>query len=228
MAIYACSDLHGNGNLWNQIKDFLQPDDTLYYLGDAVDRGPDGWRILIEMLTDERVNFIVGNHEIMLADRIINPYDYDIANLHHHNGGKPTWLSAENDPEAMQVAYRIYSLPKYAIYENVNGLKIFMSHSGSTNIWDEKELIWDRHEYVRSKNDTEYDKIIHGHTPIEYLVDDLREVAQFFDIQHSLPDWEGGAYWYHGFRCDIDCLTAATHETVLLNLDTFEQKIFKV
>ena len=42
MATYACSDLHGNWELWAEIKKFLKPDDTLYYLGDATDRGPDG------------------------------------------------------------------------------------------------------------------------------------------------------------------------------------------
>ena len=32
MATYACSDLHGNWELWAEIKKFLKPDDTLYYL----------------------------------------------------------------------------------------------------------------------------------------------------------------------------------------------------
>ena len=35
----ACSDLHGNGELWDKIKDFLQPGDILFMLGDAGDRG---------------------------------------------------------------------------------------------------------------------------------------------------------------------------------------------
>ena len=58
MATYACSDLHGNWELWTEIKKFLKPDDTLYYLGDATDRGPDGWAILKEMLNDSRINYI--------------------------------------------------------------------------------------------------------------------------------------------------------------------------
>ena len=40
--------------------------------------------------------------------------------------------------------------------------------------------------------------------------------------------WEGGAYWYTEYRCDIDCLTVATGMTVLLNLDTFEEEIFVI
>ena len=43
-----------------------------------------------------------------------------------------------------------------------------------------------------------------------------------------MPEWEGGAYWYHGYRCDIDCCTIKTRQTVLLNLDTFDEEIFEL
>ena len=42
MSVYAFSDLHGNGILWDKIKSFLGEDDKAYFLGDACDRGPDG------------------------------------------------------------------------------------------------------------------------------------------------------------------------------------------
>ena len=46
MSVYALADLHGNGTIYNKIKNFLKPNDTVYFLGDAIDRGPDGWTIL--------------------------------------------------------------------------------------------------------------------------------------------------------------------------------------
>lgn len=46
MATYACADLHGQGWAWDAIKSRLAPSDYLYFLGDAVDRGPDGVRIM--------------------------------------------------------------------------------------------------------------------------------------------------------------------------------------
>lgn len=230
MATYACSDLHGNWELWAEIKKFLKPDDTLYYLGDATDRGPDGWVILKEMLKDSRINYIAGNHDVMLADRIARPYNYDAVSLHYSNGGEPTWMEAENDPEAKEIMAWIRKMPKYMVYENVDGLKIFMSHSGSTNIDDEEELIWDRSEYIINRNYTDYDVIVHGHTTIPHLIEDLEEVHKFYfgDEEFKRPEWEGGAYWYHGFRCDIDCCTIRTRQTVLLNLDTFDEEIFEV
>lgn len=231
MSVYACSDLHGNWELWTEIKKFLKPDDTLYYLGDATDRGPDGWAILKEMLNDSRINYIAGNHDIMLANRIGNPYNYDIASLHHSNGGHSTWLDAEEDPDAQNIKNKIRFLPLYAVYENVDGLKIFMSHSGSTNIDSREDLLWDRSEYITPKNHTEYDVIVHGHTTIPHLLEDLEEVYSFYFQENERPvfeEWEGGAYWYHGYRCDIDCCTIVTRQTVLLNLDTFDEEIFEV
>lgn len=37
---FACADLHGQYNLYKQIKNFLKEDDKVYFLGDATDRGP--------------------------------------------------------------------------------------------------------------------------------------------------------------------------------------------
>ena len=233
MSVYAFSDLHGNWELWNAIKNFLKPDDKCYYLGDATDRGPDGWAILKEMLNDEKITYIAGNHDIMLADRIARPNNYETVNLHYMNGGEPTWEAAENDPEAREIMLKIRKLPKYAVYENVNGLKIFMSHSGSTHIDNDEDLIWDRSEYIGTKNYSDYDVIVHGHTTIPHLIEDLEEIHRFYfqepeALQFKMPEWEGGAYWYHGYRCDIDCCTIKTRQIVLLNLDTFDEEIFEL
>lgn len=233
MAVYACSDLHGNWELWSEIKKFLKPNDTLYYLGDSTDRGKDGWAILKEMLNDERIHYIAGNHDIMLANRIGRPHDYHIASLHHSNGGFYTWEDAENDPDAEKIKNQIRRLPLYAVYENADGLKIFMSHSGSTHIDNDEDLIWDRSEYIDTKNHSEYDVIVHGHTTIPHLIEDLEEIHNFYFQKpeaelFKMPEWKGGAYWYHGYRCDIDCCTIKTKQTVLLNLDTFDEEIFEV
>ena len=55
MAVWVTTDLHGNYDLWAQIKEFLQEDDTLIFLGDAMDRGSRGFEIFMELLNDERV-----------------------------------------------------------------------------------------------------------------------------------------------------------------------------
>ena len=51
MARYACSDLHGRYDLAEQVIAHLNPSDTLYFLGDAIDRGPSSWDALMLLLT---------------------------------------------------------------------------------------------------------------------------------------------------------------------------------
>ena len=60
---YAVSDLHGQGQLWEQIKEYIDDTDTLYYLGDAIDRGPDGINIMLDLLKMPNVIYLKGNHE---------------------------------------------------------------------------------------------------------------------------------------------------------------------
>ena len=223
MAVYACSDLHGNWELWLAIKKFLKPEDKMFFLGDAADRGDSGWAILKEMLNDKRITYIAGNHDIMLADRIGNPNSYRIASLHHSNGGFPTWEAAENDPEAKEIMVKIRRLPKYAVYENADGLKIFMSHSGSTNIDNDEDLIWDRDHFLDPWPEDEiFQKaiIVHGHTPIPYLLEEIDPACRMGDI-------EAGALWYaDGKKCCIDCGAVFTGYCVLLNLDTWDEEVF--
>ena len=72
MKTVAFSDLHGNYKLWETIKNYYNDDDILIFLGDACDRGPDGIKIMLEMLKDKRVIYLMGNHE----DAFLNYVDY--------------------------------------------------------------------------------------------------------------------------------------------------------
>ena len=47
MSTYVFSDLHAQYNLWQQIKNFIKPDDLVFCLGDCVDRGPVGLEGLV-------------------------------------------------------------------------------------------------------------------------------------------------------------------------------------
>lgn len=65
---YVMSDIHGHmqrfRSVMKQIK--LQPEDTLYVLGDVIDRNPDGIRILRELMAMLNVKMTLGNHELMM------------------------------------------------------------------------------------------------------------------------------------------------------------------
>ena len=63
--IYVMSDLHGCYDKYiamlEKIK--LKYDDTLYILGDVIDRGPDGVKILLDMITHHNIVPLLGNHK---------------------------------------------------------------------------------------------------------------------------------------------------------------------
>ena len=67
--IYACSDIHGHYDQYVAMLSrlSLRPDDTLYILGDVIDRGVDGVKILQDMMARPNVVPILGNHEFTAA-----------------------------------------------------------------------------------------------------------------------------------------------------------------
>lgn len=91
MAIYVTSDAHGHVRALDEAlsKISLTSDDTLYVLGDMIDRGPDpvGVINLVRSLPNARV--LKGNHEQIMLDAIIgqDPLDAETWDI---NGGWTT------------------------------------------------------------------------------------------------------------------------------------------
>ena len=46
MAVYVMSDVHGLKDRYDRMIEYIHEEDTLYILGDVIDRGPDGIVIL--------------------------------------------------------------------------------------------------------------------------------------------------------------------------------------
>ena len=108
MATYAFSDLHSQYNLWKQIKEYIKPTDMVYCLGDCIDRGDAGLKILQEVIAAPNITLLRGNHEdfiLQIGQKIIDfaiENDYDLTkdwevvwncpsiNLWFSNGGNRT------------------------------------------------------------------------------------------------------------------------------------------
>ena len=75
--IYVMSDIHGNEPKFNSVMDQinLQPDDTLYILGDVIDRHPGGIKILRKLMAMPNVKMLLGNHEHMMLEAIAKQYN---------------------------------------------------------------------------------------------------------------------------------------------------------
>lgn len=228
---FAVSDLHGMKKLYDAIKDFLQPDDTVYCLGDCGDRGPKPWETIVAVYNDPQFIYIMGNHEDMLTDameEVINNHPtHRTFSLLRSNGGERTieeWQEIYNEDPYMGKSwyYNLCSLSIAEKYVNKNGDIIYLTHAGFTLPIEEAEdedLIWDRgHFHFLDWDEEKYPNvyIVHGHTPW-YLV------KQAHVRDYEIEDWTPNAYVYDkGHKICIDNASFVSGQTVLLDLDTFE------
>lgn len=89
MSTYCISDIHGNARFFEALLSFLplKDSDTLYILGDVIDRGPDGIKILKYIMNKSNIHLILGNHEVMMLEYLVPSFD---------SRGKNTKCSSEN------------------------------------------------------------------------------------------------------------------------------------
>lgn len=231
MSTYACSDLHGMLHFYKAIKDILKPEDIVYFLGDAGDRGPHPWECIKTILDDPQFIYLKGNHEDMLVRAMGHGYGSAFALL-RSNGGKKTYEAAMAEPEWAKWKARLAELPDKAVYVNTQGETVYLTHAGFTPktdhqgqlrwMWTE-DLIWDRDHFLDAWPEDEiFEKaiVVHGHTPIPYLLEDIDPACQMGEI-------EPGTLWYAGGKkCCIDCGAVFTGFCVLLNLDTWDEEVF--
>ena len=227
MAVYACADLHGRYDLYEKIKEFVKPEDKIYFLGDANDRGPDGWKLIKAIYEDPQFVYIMGNHEDMLLDAMAYFIDSNFridSKLHDYlteTESYPTFEKWAAEPNKEHWFVKIGSLPLHEIYNSEETGNCFcLTHAGFTPGKKNKEddfLLWDR-EHMKDKWPINYDKlyVVHGHTPISLMRGPELNSDCFYT----------GSYWYCcNHKVNLDVGAAWSGFTVLLNLDTLEDFI---
>ena len=237
--MYAISDLHGMYDIFEQVNNFIKPDDIVYFLGDATDRGPEGWKLMKAIYEHPNWVYLKGNHEDMLYNAWYAYNHYGYLDYDHmlllNNGGAQTWEDALVDPEVEKWMEIINSLPFYTDVINENHNHIHLCHSGYLpinpgkieSIDVKRNMLWDRNHYLFKWNKVYgYDIVVHGHIPIPYIKDELENIFPF--------KWEFGAYWYCPddevmleHKCCIDNATYKTKTACLLDLNTFDEHIFQ-
>lgn len=211
--IYAVSDIHGHWDkywaLLNRLK--LRDKDTLYVLGDVMDRGPDGFRILCDIATRPNVVCLMGNHEAMALNAIIQlvrcaqgsrdpSLSENAVELWFSNGGEVSLISflRLEEKERQTVWDYMGSLPLYQ--EVTTGCRSFLLiHGGLGNFsptrpledYQPEELLWCRPE----PNTTYFPdrQVILGHTPTQFLYNSIGKPAL------------GGKIFRTDSFIDIDC-----------------------
>lgn len=185
--IYALSDIHGNERRFNSVLEQinLRESDSLYVLGDVVDRHPGGIRLLKRIMSMPNAHMLLGNHEHMMLRALGHPYntkeilsDRDALfaqMLWHQNGGYIThqcWNRLSKDIQTEIVDY-LRGLPLNIDIE-VNGQLYKLVHGAPVEEYTEwsgyedavQFAVWERPDYEhRASGDY---TLLFGHTPTEH------------------------------------------------------------
>lgn len=174
--VYVLSDIHGHLDLFLKMlkKIKFSKNDTLYILGDVIDRGSSSVEILEYIMTQPNIHFILGNHEKMLLDSYylnFSTYVYE-TRLWFSNGGIATFEKFKILPEQKQERI-IKFLEKAPIKEeiNVNGQDFILVHASYDKDWDEHTVLWER--YPLYINPPANKIVIFGHTGTYHFSDTI-------------------------------------------------------
>ena len=177
---YIMSDIHGNAARFNSIMKQidLQPEDTLYVLGDVIDRYPDGIRLLRHLMKQPNAKMLLGNHEYMMLKALDEPEQMDEENasalrLWYRNGGEitHTFLKHIRKATRREIFDFLRSLPLNFNIE-VNGQHYILVHGGVVDVYPKYMYNYDSLEHYAAWHrlryfDTELKgkTVIVGHTP---------------------------------------------------------------
>lgn len=130
--IYCVSDIHGDKARFEELLEKIgfSDSDTLYVLGDVIDRGAHGVEILRRIKDTPNMVMLMGNHERMCLDTLGVHYVYGAKELWKQNGGNPTYrdLVYRCTPvERAGILRFIDSLPTFLEIE-VNGQAFYLVH----------------------------------------------------------------------------------------------------
>ena len=220
---YVMSDLHGCYDKYSQMleKTGFGEGDTLYILGDVIDRGEDGIKILMDMMDRKNVIPIIGNHESLALSSLKLIRDGASEEELLKKRAYCLWMLSDGDPTA--AAFR--ALPKvtqtalidyiegFSVYEEitVDGRRFHVSHTlpdyrPGLDIHNVSlmEFIWGEPDYTVRYGDNA--RFITGHTPTNVIA------PAFF-----------GKIWQGCGHIAIDCAAAWGGRLGCLCLDTMEE-----
>lgn len=188
--IYCMSDIHGEVERFEQMLDLIgfSGEDTLYIIGDVIDRHPGGAALLRKILDTPNMVMLLGNHEKMCLETL-GPNTFEGAQARwYRNGGDITHgeLNLWPEEDVRRLLDDIASLPLHLEVE-VGGQIYHLVHGfpGET----ERDQVWGRPNADTPRPFP--DRIaIFGHTAACRLYDDMDHPFRI---------------WYGDGMIDIDC-----------------------
>lgn len=185
--LYAISDLHGCYEKYVKMLEKIrfEKSDTLYILGDVVDRGSGGINILLDMMHKDNIIPIMGNHDYT-ACTLLKAFGQndakssreklrDVFELWLYDGGEPTYTAYRKLNTKQQEKVLAY-LRSFLLYDEVRAgdRNYFLAHTvpEKARMLNFDTLFWQ--EFIIGE--PEYDKvyyknkiIVTGHTPTKLI-----------------------------------------------------------
>jgi serine/threonine protein phosphatase 1 len=204
---YVIGDIHGcirsfRTMVTEKIK--LRKEDTLYLLGDYIDRGPDSKGVLDFMIELQREKYdirpIMGNHEYMLLKSL---EEYEYFEQWMKNGSDATLVSFGIPPEKVNDIESVFEIPQQYI-DFLCNLKFweetedfYFVHAGLAKgitkpTDDLQSLFWGRKE-LYNREILKRRILIHGHTPVGKISIEDR----IFDGESRILNLDGGCVYKH-------------------------------
>jgi serine/threonine protein phosphatase 1 len=169
------SDLHGEyGKFMQMLKviDF-KPEDTLYILGDVIDRGSKSILLLRYIMNQPNIKLILGNHEEMMIQSLVND-DRGHYFCWMSSGGISTLNQFDNlnINDQHEILDYLQQLPLTVSIE-LNNVEYLLVHAGvdfdAGNEQKRDTLLWTKDEFINSVERFEDVVIVFGHTPTCFM-----------------------------------------------------------
>ena len=192
ISTYVISDIHGEYDKFIELLDKikLKETDTLYILGDILDRGPHPIKTILKIMSMPNAICLIGNHELMaleclefltkeITEKSIDEMDEEMIDniiTWQYNGSDSTIDELHKLDKELQREV-IDFIKDFSAYEEVEagGKKYLLVHAGLGNFSPEKDiedyslydLVWERADYETQYFDDTY--VVSGHTPTQTI-----------------------------------------------------------
>jgi len=170
--IFVIGDIHGCFKTFNVLTEQLlkiNKDDTVYLLGDYIDRGPSSKQVVDKIIELQAqgydINPIMGNHERMLLDSTISDKHFN----EWQKNGCETTLKSFGIPDILSLEKHylefFQALPYYYELKNFILIHAGLNFAIENPMTDTDAMLWTRNREFDAEK-TGGRKLIVGHTPI--------------------------------------------------------------
>ncbi|MBR3394051.1 MAG: serine/threonine protein phosphatase [Firmicutes bacterium] len=231
---FAVSDIHGCFHAFERMleKIDLQPEDTLYILGDMIDRGPNSRKVIEWIRRSPNMIPLMGNHEWMLL-QYLDKGPYKRSWNRNGNQEMRRWLDESKnkrtglEEEAMALVDWVRALPYWIELDDyllihagwnqhlaADQIQSYDSLAAMLEDQNRMDLVWAREEFfpypcgetieaLTGRKKT----VIFGHTPTVLLSDFGKDPRVWHDPSGDKINIDCGAFYGGKLAClDLDTL----------------------